>query len=149
MRQSVFKRQRIFSDWWLKESVRRQKDSESVAVSTKIPPQIDKPQCAQKLHLYSDHNANHWSGGSIVQDQKIHFKLETAEGEVSNGERFLSNIRLFLAFKKAAGENTTRQEFLLDELAEMQRRLYGQRAAREAVRIPHVPRSFGQQIEGI
>ena len=79
--------------------------------------------------------------------QNLAFKSAIVETDSNNADRFLSQIRLFLAFKKAAGENIAEQEFLLDTLAEMQQRLYGPKPVTTSFDMPQVARSVGHQAD--
>ena len=78
--------------------------------------------------------------------QNSAFKAEIVETDATNADRFLSQIRLFLAFKKAAGENIAEQESLLDTLAGMHQRLYGQKRVAGSFDMPQTARSFGHQM---
>jgi hypothetical protein len=74
--------------------------------------------------------------------------IEFDDGSTRSGERFLANIRLFLAFKKGAGQNTIREEFLLESLMEMHQRLYGRRTAAEFAMAPRINVGFEQEMQG-
>jgi hypothetical protein len=73
-------------------------------------------------------------------------KLENSA--VNSGERFLASIRLFLAFKRGSGQDTIRDEFLLDSLVEMRERLYGRKEPSEVVSASQIHIGFGQEILG-
>jgi len=81
--------------------------------------------------------------------QNVTFKPEIVETDSTNAARFLSQIRLFLAFKKAAGENIAGQEFLLDTLAEMHQRLYGRKPVTTTFDMPQTACSFDHQLEAV
>jgi hypothetical protein len=84
-----------------------------------------------------------------MQIQTISSNLDTVETPAAGAERFLSQIRLFLTFKKAAGKDTAREEFLLDSLDEMHQRLYGKaRTAVEVFPAAQIVPEFEHQMHG-
>lgn len=84
-----------------------------------------------------------------MEIQAISSKTETPDTPAAGAERFLSQVRLFLAFRKAAGRDTVRDEFLLDTLAEMNQRLYGRaKTAVEVFPAPQIVAEFEHRLEG-
>jgi len=84
-----------------------------------------------------------------MEIQTLGSKPETVETPVASAERCLSQIRLFLTFRKAAGQETARDEFLLDTLAEMNHRLYGKGAAVEVFPASQAVPEFESQVQGL
>jgi hypothetical protein len=80
--------------------------------------------------------------------QTIVSNPETAETPAANAERFLQQVRLFLSFRKAAGQDTAREEFLLDTLAEMNQRLYGKGTVVDVFPAPQIAPELEYQIHG-
>jgi hypothetical protein len=106
---------------------------------------IDKDQCGEELDALSRPQR---PDGSNMMHAETALNIDFDDNSTPSGERFLANIRLFLAFKKGAGQNTIREEFLLESLVEMHQRLYGRRTAAEFAVTPQIKRQFEHEIPG-
>ncbi len=82
-----------------------------------------------------------------MQDPVFSSEINLIADSVDSGGRFLSQIRLFLAFKKGAGKDTEREEFLLETLAEMHQTLSRQRTPVEVFRIPQIANPASYEIQ--
>ena len=73
-----------------------------------------------------------------MQNPATFSEIDITADSRDSGDRFLSQIRLFLAFKKGAGQDTEREEFLLDCVAEMRQNVSRQRTPIEVFSVAHI-----------